>query len=289
MQLYLPLCMVQKLFVSQKKQISDLQTEENKAFRYTVNARKCTAISALRGEMGASLQKTRDMKTKILFLRHILTDNNLMKEILIHQLEAKKPTKWIKQIKEYLEELHININTIQTSTIQDIKNTIKIYDSNLWHTDMQEKSTLTIYRKYKHSIKDEQSLYDNSAGTTTLFEARTGTLQLNDTKRHTNGETSCELCGYHYENCEHFLLHCTALQETRKNVIGLQQPFKESIDETISDFLLFQENSEEIINRNRDDLQKLWQHRLKIIHTNANQNQAVALNQTLDTDHRHRP
>ena len=76
-----------------KKQISDLQTEENKAFRYTVNARKCTAISALRGEMGASLQKTRDMKTKILFLRHILTDNNLMKEILIHQLEAKKPTK----------------------------------------------------------------------------------------------------------------------------------------------------------------------------------------------------
>ena len=99
------------------------------------------------------------------------------------------------------------------------------------------------------SIKDEQSLYDNSAGTTTLFEARTGTLQLNDTKRHTNGETSCELCGYHYENCEHFLLHCTALQETRKNVIGLQQPFKESIDETISDFLLFKENSEEIINR----------------------------------------
>ena len=143
MLLYLPLCMVQKLFVSQKKQISDLQTEENKAFdRDTVNARKCTAISALRGRMGASLQK-RDIKTKILFLRHILSDNNLMKEILMHQLEAKKPTKWIKQIKEYLEELQININTIQTSTIQDIKNTIKMYDSNLWHTDMQEKGTLT--------------------------------------------------------------------------------------------------------------------------------------------------
>ena len=93
MQLYLPLCMVQKLFVSQKKQISDLQTEENKAFRYTVNAIKCTAISTFRGEMGASLQKTRDMKTKILFLRHILTDNNLMKEILTHQLEAKKNNK----------------------------------------------------------------------------------------------------------------------------------------------------------------------------------------------------
>ena len=76
-----------------KKQISDLQIEENKAYRHTVNAKKCTVISALRGEMGASLQKTRDMKTKILFSRHILSDNNLMKEILMHQLEDKKNNK----------------------------------------------------------------------------------------------------------------------------------------------------------------------------------------------------
>ena len=60
--------------------------------------------------------------------------------------------------------IQININTIQTSTIQDTKKTIKMYDSNLWHTDMQEKSTLTIYRKYKHSIKNGQNLYNNSAG-----------------------------------------------------------------------------------------------------------------------------
>ena len=31
-------------------------------------------------------------------------------------------------------------------------------------------------------------------------------------------------------NSEHIMLHCTALQETRNNVIAcLQQPFKESI------------------------------------------------------------
>ena len=78
-----------------------------------------------------------------------------------------------------------------------------------------------------------------------------------------------------YEDSEHFLLHCTALQQTRKNIIGLQQPFKESFAETISDFLLFKENSEEIINRNTDDLQRLWQHRLKIIHNNGNQNQTM--------------
>ena len=104
---------------------------------------------------------------------------------------------------------------------------------------MQEKCTLTTCRKYKHSIKDEQSLYDNSEDTTKLFGARTRTLQLNDTKRYANEVTSCELCGYHYEDSEHFLLHCTVLQETRRNIIGLQQPLNESIAETISDFLLF--------------------------------------------------
>ena len=111
------------------------------------------------------------MKTKILFLRHIISDNTLMKEILMHQLEAKTTTKWIKQIKEYLEEFQININTIQTSTIQYIKkNTIKMYDSNLWHTDMQKRYTL--YHScfvYKHSVKDEQNLYDNSAGSNRGF------------------------------------------------------------------------------------------------------------------------
>ena len=45
-----------------------------------------------------------------------------------------------------------------------------------------------------------------------------------------------ELCGNHYKDSEHFLLHCTALQETRKNIIGLQQPFKKSIAET---FMIF--------------------------------------------------
>ena len=38
------------IFLS-KKYIADLQTVENKALRYTVNARKATAISALRGEI----------------------------------------------------------------------------------------------------------------------------------------------------------------------------------------------------------------------------------------------
>ena len=50
----------------------------------TVNARKCTAVSALRGDVGASLQATRDMKTKIHFIKQ------LMKEIFLQLYDNKK-------------------------------------------------------------------------------------------------------------------------------------------------------------------------------------------------------
>ena len=46
-----------------------------------------------------------------------------------------------------------------------------------------------LYRKFKFTIQDhledEQKLYDNTAASTTLFEARSGTLRLNDRNRHT--------------------------------------------------------------------------------------------------------
>ena len=71
--------------------LANLQKEENKALRCIVNARRKTAISALRGEFGISLQSTRDMKKT-----HILQHNSLLKEIFLYEFEEKKPSKWMK-------------------------------------------------------------------------------------------------------------------------------------------------------------------------------------------------
>ena len=103
--------MVQKLYL--KKYITDIQIEENKALRYTVNARKATAISSLRGGIGSSLQISRDMKSKIFYIKHILLHNNLPKEIFLHQFEEKQPSKWIKQIKTYMQDLNTNLHEIE--------------------------------------------------------------------------------------------------------------------------------------------------------------------------------
>ena len=48
--------------------------------------------------------------------------------------------------------------------------------------------------------------------------------------------------------------------------IGLHKPYKENRDDHIAEFLLFGDiTNQNIISRNRDDLQKLWQHRNSII------------------------
>ena len=207
------------------------------------------------------------MKTKILFIKHILRDNNLLKEIFLQQFDNKKCTKWITQIKKYMEILQINIHMKETYSVMTIKNMIKNYDNKQWHEDLQNKSTLKLYRKFKFTIQDEQRLYDNTAASTTLFEARSGTLRLNDRNRHTRGDTRCPLCNHEYEDLEHFLLMCDSLKSTRMKIIGLQRPHYEDHEITIAQFLLFNESNEECIMRNRDDLQKLWNHRYAIMNT----------------------
>ena len=247
--------------------LANLQKEENKALRYIVNARRKTAISALRGEFGISLQSTRDMKSKIFFLKHILQHNPLLKEIFLYEFEEKKPSKWMKQVNKYMLDLQFSLHTIEYSKPQYIRKMIKEFDDKLWLEDLHKKSSLILYREYKHVIHDEQDLYDNSAATTTLFRARTGTLKLNIERRHTDGYTNCEICKANTtEDIEHFLLDCEALTPTRQYVTGLQRPYKENRETHIAEFLLFNNKiNQNIIIRNRDDLQKLWQHRNSIM------------------------
>ena len=115
--------------------LANLQKKENKALCYIVNARRKTAIGALRGEFGISLQSTRDMKPKILFFKHILQDNSLLKEIFVHEFEEKKPSKWIEQVKKYMLDLQFTLHTIEYSKPQYIRKIIKEFDDKLWHED----------------------------------------------------------------------------------------------------------------------------------------------------------
>ena len=81
---------------------------------------------------------------------------------------------------------------------------------------------------------------------TILYKARTNTLQLNDRNRHTNKEIHCLVCDTDdKEDIYHFMLHCTAYKEQRSKSIHLQQPYIESDQNTVRQFLVDKVNIEE--------------------------------------------
>ena len=123
------------------------------------------------------------MKSQILFFKHILQHNSLLKELFLHEFEEKKPSKWIKQVKKYMYDVQFTLYTIEYSKLQYIRKNIKEFDDKLWYEDLQKKNSLILYREYKHIIHGEQDLYDNSAAATTLFRARTGTLKTKHGKK----------------------------------------------------------------------------------------------------------
>ena len=93
-----------------KDEINKLQILENKAYRLILRAPKYTPNSALRAEVGASCHYTRDIKTKLNYVRYIMKDNGnqIVKDIFLDQYE-KQSIKWARVIKKYLQILNVNL------------------------------------------------------------------------------------------------------------------------------------------------------------------------------------
>ena len=107
--------------------------------------------------------------------------------------------------KDSMQDLNINLHAIEHYSPTKMKKLVKSWDDSLWMKDMQDKSTLSIYRKFKYTIRDEQDLYDNTTSSVTLFRPKTGTLKLNCERRHTYGHTICDLCKMNLiEDLHHF-------------------------------------------------------------------------------------
>ncbi|KAG0426010.1 hypothetical protein HPB47_026829 [Ixodes persulcatus] len=81
-----------------------------------------------------------------------------------------------------------------------------------WTESATRKSSMTVYAASKRAIEREQ-LYDDSRGSSLLFEARTGTLKtrLWRSRYDTGAPIACVACGAAEETTEHLVLQCGAL------------------------------------------------------------------------------
>ena len=138
-----------------EEELKTLQRIDNQVYRAILGLPIYTASSALRSEIGTSSTKTRDIKNKILFAKHILEagSNELVKEIFLQQFYDQE-NKFIKKTKQYMEILDINLAEIENLTIEKLKRKIKEVDTQMWKEEMSGKETLRIYRTYKKDIKE---------------------------------------------------------------------------------------------------------------------------------------
>ena len=207
-------------------EINELQKIENGVYRRILGGRKNTPICVLRGEIGSSMMKTRFMEGILVYTRSIITGkNSLVKEILdITRNEDKgkilntNKITWKHQLTEYLKEANIKYGELNELSKKDIKKRIRDQDTKKWKEEMEEKSSINIYKKFKNKMKDD-GCYDNKFSSILLFRARSNTLKLNVEKRHKSGDTKCDLCGQVKEDLVHFLLDCKELESKRDKEI----------------------------------------------------------------------
>ena len=162
-----------------EEELKSFQRIDNQVYRAILELPIYNASSALRSEIGASSSKSRDIKQKILFVKHILEteSNELAREIFLYQFYEQE-TKFIKKIKKYMEILNVNLLEIENSSVAKLEGKVRKVDTEMWKLEMADKETLRIYKIYKRGV-EEISWFDNTVKTKLLIKARTDTLYLN--------------------------------------------------------------------------------------------------------------
>ncbi|KAH7978772.1 hypothetical protein HPB49_006707 [Dermacentor silvarum] len=113
-----------------------------------------------------------------------------------------------------------------------VSSQVRQRETEMWRMAMDTKSTLQLYKACKTDIHRED-FYDNSVGSSLLFEARAGALRTLAYRHHcdsTIASTMCRACGEEDECIEHLVLRCkklpTLLPEdaTLARTLGFRSP-----------------------------------------------------------------
>merc|ERR1712120_103765 len=221
-----------------------LQRKENKVWRHTMGIGGYYTVAGLRGEMGASLMKTRIMKTTLQYVREVINGKfKNIREMMLDIIKMKVGN-WYRIVNSYLKEFKINWEDIYKMTKEDINKIIKIYDTQLWIKTLEEKSTLKYYREGKISIGYE-NCYRNNAESMLYAQARLNALKLEEAmgRGKRNYNQTCKVCGIEEEDLLHFILKCPRLDKRRnKEIIDNE---KEEPEEKLIHFLYKQKNHQE--------------------------------------------
>ena len=202
-------------------------------------------MESLRGEMGASMVRSRVMETMMSYAMDTLKGKfQDVKRMMLHTISTERG-RWFKAANTYREELKITWEDLAKMNKPTLKKMIKEYDSDKWIEGMTKKISLRYYIQGKDTIGYEYC-YRNNTNSTFLARARTNSLRLEEQNgRGIPGyDKTCKLCGKSEENIVHFIIDCEELEDTR-NYNLINNRLRNS-EEKMIELLFYNDNFQEI-------------------------------------------
>ena len=95
------------VFIITDVEMKKLEKIENGVYRQMLGAPRYTAKCALRGEVGASMMKTRIINGHLQYVRSTLQGTNQLLREVMETLMGEKRTKWAKMTKAYLDTVNL--------------------------------------------------------------------------------------------------------------------------------------------------------------------------------------
>ena len=180
-----------------------LEIQQRSVGRLALGAHGNTPNEGVQGDMGWTSFESREAISKVNFEQRLgeMEDARWAGKVYKYLYMKSLNTKWTNRTRK------LTFKYIQGGDEQKIsvEKRVKETERKLWEERMQGKSALTIYRAQKQEIKREQ-LYDNSLGSSLLFEARTGVLRTKTYRaKFQEIDTLCNVCNCDKETIEHIV------------------------------------------------------------------------------------
>ena len=199
-----------------KRNIGKLQIIENRVWRYLLGIGGYSTVEALRGEIGASMVKSRIMETMLQYLISTLSSQFSDIKEMMEDTILKGKGRWIKAIEEYRIELGLTWDQLREIDQPSLKRLVKEYDTEEWLKEMRSKPSLRFYIKEKSEVKYDMC-YRNSLSSAYYARARTNSLKLEEQigRGKIEYDRKCKMCEEEVEDIVHFTVKCEKLEGKR--------------------------------------------------------------------------
>lgn len=208
-----------------------LERSQRAVGRLALGCHGNVANEAVQGDLGWSCFEAREARSKLSYegrLR-LMQPHRWARRIFDYVHRNGIRTRWSKRLQHLSRKYGFYASPVQEDTERKwskaVKTQVRMTEADTWRRDMEEKSTLRIYRESKQEIHVEP-LFDNSVASSLLFEARAGALRTLAYRRRFDdsvGDAMCRVCGADEETIEHLVMNCEGLTTAPTDGTTLQQ------------------------------------------------------------------